>query len=674
MLYQTKGNYAQAEPLYRRSLAIREKVLGSEHPDVALSLSNLGRLYLARGDTAEATRTLTQAAAIEDRNLAILLTTGSDEQKRAYMATLRGSTHFNVSLHAQFAPNAQAAKRLALTTVLRRKGRVLDAMTDSFTALRRRVTPAAQAQLDKLRSVSGQYSALVWRGPGTMPLEVYRATLAHLDGERQELESEISRNSAELSAGLRPIPLEQVQAALPEGAALVEWFRYRPANPKAEPTDQWGEARYVAYVLRRGGEIAWADLGEAAPIQAAVRALRDNLHRAATDPEPAARALDALVMQPVRRLLGETRWVFLSPDGALNLVPFAALRDEEGHYLVERYAFTYLTSGRDLVRLQASLPSHERPVLFAAPDFNAKAEAGPIPAPASASAEKEGRRSADMGTGAWTALPFAVEEGRALGQKLPEAKLLIGAQATEGAIKALRGPRLLHIATHGFFLPDRPELRATSFEAMSSSSSELPGGAHRDLYAENPLLRSGLVFAGANGGRSGKEDGVLTALEASQLDLTGTKLVVLSACKTAVGAALSGEGVYGLRRALAIAGAETQVMSLWQVSDKATSEQMQAYYDHLLEGAGRSEAMRQVQLAMLNDPQRSHPHFWASFIVSGSPAALDGKTAPPDFARVPPRAGGCGCEVGAGGQRDTAAWLLSVAALGWARLRRKRPQ
>jgi MYXO-CTERM domain-containing protein len=272
------------------------------------------------------------------------------------------------------------------------------------------------------------------------------------------------------------------------------------------------------------------------------------------------------------------------------------------------------------------------------------------------------------------ALPGAAEEGRALGQKLPEAKLLIGAQATEGAMKALRGPRLLHIATHGFFLPDQPELRAASFEAMSSSSSELPGGAHRALYAENPLLRSGLVFAGANGGRSGTEDGVLTALEASQLDLTGTKLVVLSACKTAVGAAPSGEGVYGLRRALAIAGAETQVMSLWQVSDKATSEQMQAYYGHLLEGAGRSEAMRQVQLAMLNDPQRSHPHSWASFIVSGSPATLDGKTAPPDFARVPPGARGCGCEVGAGGQRHTAAWLLSVAALGWARLRRKRPQ
>jgi hypothetical protein len=101
---------------------------------------------------------------------------------------------------------------------------------------------------------------------------------------------------------------------------------------------------------------------------------------------------------------------------------------------------------------------------------------------------------------------------------------------------------------------------------------------------------------------------------------------------------------------------------------------MQAYYGRLLEGGGRSEAMRQVQLAMLRDPQRSHPYYWASFIVSGNPAALEGKAAPPEFARVTPGARGCGCEVGAGRRSDTAAWLLSIAALGCARLRRKRPQ
>jgi CHAT domain-containing protein/Tfp pilus assembly protein PilF len=673
-LYGRKGDYARAEPLHRRALAIREKALGPGHPAVAGSLNGLASLYMARRDTKEATRALAHTMVVEDRNLAALLTTGSDEQKRAYMARRRGTTDRVVALHVQLARNARHAKRLALTAILRRKGRVLDAMADSFEALRRHGTPAAQADLDQLKSVSAQYSALVWRGPGTMPLDVYRTTLARLDEERQALEDKVSRSSAKLSAGLRPIFLERVQAAIPEGAALVEWFRYEPFKIAGKRASSPSEARYVAYVLRREGEIAWVDLGDAAPIEAAVKALRNKLRRAATNPEPAARSLYALVMAPVRRLLGDTRWIFLSPDGALNLVPFGALRDEDNEYLVDHYSFTYLTSGRDLIGLRATTRPRERPVVLAGPDFDGEpeAEAAPAAEPATGTATvEEGRRSAHMGVGEWTGLPFAAQEGRALRQLLPDANLLTGAAATEGAVKALHGPRILHIATHGFFLPDQPEQRALSFNDMTSPA--LRGGAPRALYAENPLLRSGLVFAGANRGQNSKEDGVLTALEASQLDLTGTKLVVLSACDTAVGDVQNGEGVYGLRRALAIAGAETQVMSLWQVGDAATREQMQAYYGRLLQGDGRSEAMRQVHLALRNAPQRSHPHYWASFIVSGNPAALDGKAAPPDFARVTPGMRGCGCEVGGRGRDTTAAWLLSTA-LAWTRLRRRRPQ
>jgi CHAT domain-containing protein len=191
-------------------------------------------------------------------------------------------------------------------------------------------------------------------------------------------------------------------------------------------------------------------------------------------------------------------------------------------------------------------------------------------------------------------------------------------------------------------------------------------------YVENPLLRSGLVFAGVNRGQSGNDDGVLTALEASQLDLTGTRLVVLSACETGVGEARSGDGVYGLRRALVMAGAESQVMSLWKVNDAATREQMEAYYGRLLQGGGRSEAMRQVQLAMLHSPERSHPYYWASFIVSGNPAALDGKPVEPDFARVTPGPRGCGCEVAGSFHQDAAALATALAALGLGRLRRRR--
>jgi CHAT domain-containing protein len=142
---------------------------------------------------------------------------------------------------------------------------------------------------------------------------------------------------------------------------------------------------------------------------------------------------------------------------------------------------------------------------------------------------------------------------------------------------------------------------------------------------ENPLLRSGLGLAGANLRKSGDDDGILTAMEVAGLNLWGTKLVVLSACETGVGEVRTGDGVYGLRRALVLAGAETQVMSLWPVSDRGTRDLMIGYYKSLQAGAGRSEAMRQVQLRMLKDPRRRHPFYWASFIVSGEWANLDGK-------------------------------------------------
>ncbi|WP_437760916.1 CHAT domain-containing protein [Sorangium sp. So ce1389] len=262
-------------------------------------------------------------------------------------------------------------------------------------------------------------------------------------------------------------------------------------------------------------------------------------------------------------------------------------------------------------------------------------------------------------------LAAAAEEGRAIGRQLPGALVLLGADATEGALKALRGPRLLHIVTHGFFLPVQREPHGPLVQLPLDVDSPGLGGWGSGLpRLETPLLRSGLALAGANRPVAGGDDGILTALEASQLDLNGTKLVVLAACETGVGDVRGGDGVYGLRRALVIAGAETQVMSLWKVSDDATRELMQAYYGRLLAGGGRGEALRQAQLAMLAIPERAHPFYWASFIVSGNDAALDGRPVGLTAARVPPHHG-CGCDVAARPRAGAgaAAALLAMCAL-----------
>ncbi|HYJ89724.1 MAG TPA: CHAT domain-containing protein, partial [Pyrinomonadaceae bacterium] len=180
-----------------------------------------------------------------------------------------------------------------------------------------------------------------------------------------------------------------------------------------------------------------------------------------------------------------------------------------------------------------------------------------------------------------------------------------------------KSPQILHLATHGFFLEDREAA------AKLTRSGKVNSGAAESL--ENPLLRSGLAFAGANRHSSGGDNGILTALEASGLNLWGTKLVVLSACDTGLGEVRNGEGVYGLRRAFVLTGAESLVMSLWPVSDYITRELMVGYYKNLKAGMGRGEALRQIELEMLKRPGRSHPFYWASFIQSGEWANLEGK-------------------------------------------------
>jgi CHAT domain-containing protein len=196
--------------------------------------------------------------------------------------------------------------------------------------------------------------------------------------------------------------------------------------------------------------------------------------------------------------------------------------------------------------------------------------------------------------------------------KVEKEHLFTQAEATEAKVKELHSPRMLHIATHGFFLKDN-ELPAAALRVGGFAYDQAPVP-----LVENPLLRSGLALAGANLRQSGdSDDGILTPAEVAQMDLRGTQLVVLSACETGVGDVLNGEGVYGLRRALVLAGAETQVASLWKVADAATKDLMVEYYQRLLKGEGRSAALRAAQRTMMMS-QRAHPYYWAAFVPVGN--------------------------------------------------------
>ena len=188
-----------------------------------------------------------------------------------------------------------------------------------------------------------------------------------------------------------------------------------------------------------------------------------------------------------------------------------------------------------------------------------------------------------------------------------------GELALKEAITRVHGPRVVHIATHGFFLSDE--------ELTAAATKE---GRQADL-GEDPMLRSGLFFAGADRVRAGDaaapgiDDGVLTAYEASQLNLEGTELVVLSACETGLGKELNSDGVFGLRRGLQEAGAEAVMMSMWSVPDRETQELMALFYRKWLAGLEKPEALRQAQLeergVVLQRYGKDLPYYWGAFVL-----------------------------------------------------------
>ncbi|WP_419548321.1 CHAT domain-containing protein [Microcystis sp.] len=609
-LYRVQGRYSEAEPLYKQALAIRKQQLGDNHPNTATGLINLAVFYQSQDDIPQAINYLTQGLAVEEYNLSENLKMGDDKQKQDYMAKVLGTTNSVISLNLQAAPNNPEATRLALKTILERKGRILDVSTNSLQILRQRTDDLeSQRLLTQLIEVRTQLSNLTFKKPEDIKNpEIYRQQINEVTEKAKEIEGKIGVRSAEFRSLSQPITLEGIQKLIPADAALVEIVRYQPYNPK---NDSFGIPRYAVYILYPNGDIKAKDLGEAKPIEDKLIYFRDNLADAQT-PIPqlkeSARQLDEILMQPIRQLLGNTKTILLSPDAALNLIPFEALVDENNQYLVENYHITYLTSGRDLLRLKDKFASQQSPLIVADPFYGKAGEKVAL------------TRSIDLSEFTFPGLPGTEQEAKAIKNILPQATVLTGSQATENAVKQVKKPNILHIATHGFFKPES-NLSERNPGERNPGERNSPLQGERNVI-ENPLLRSGLVLAGVTIGQSAGDDGVLTALETTNLNLVGTKLVVLSACDTGKGDIKIGQGVYGLRRALVIAGSESQLISLWKVSDDATKDLMVAYYGRLQKGEGRSEALRQIQLGMLKGEKQKHPFYWASFIPSGDATSM----------------------------------------------------
>lgn len=585
-----KNDFAKAEQLYLRALEIRKKIYGNQSTTVSEVLSSLALLLANKGEIEQSLKLQEQANEIDEQNIGFNLTIGSERQKLAYLNSLFERTNQSLLLQTKYAAENPLAIGLAATTVLRQKGRVLDAVANNLSELHRRSSPQDKELLDKFNKITREISELNLSGAEEISISEHQQKIKTLIDEREKLEDEISRRVAGFFPKSKPVTLPLIQSAIPNDFVLLEFAAYSPDSSLVD-NPSFDKQRYIVYVLQNQSEIKWKDLGQIKQIDDLI----DSFRQALSNPEKRdlqqiARQLDEKIMKPVRSLIGNTKKLFVSPDGNLNLIPFEALIDEQNRYLVENYSFTYLSSGRDLLRMQVVKESKNKPLLVANPAFGE-----PDSMQTLALKRQSITTTRNLTDTYFAPLSGTIQEARSIQTLFPEAEVLSEKRATETTLKQINAPKILHIATHGFFLEN----------------------INKKDQTENPLLRSGLALAGANQRKGVPDDGVLTALEASGLNLWGTKLVVLSACDTGLGEVKNGEGVYGLRRAFVLAGTETLVMSLWSVSDLVTRELMTGYYKNLKAGIGRGESLRQVQLEMLKKTNRRHPFYWASFIQSG---------------------------------------------------------
>jgi tetratricopeptide (TPR) repeat protein len=591
-LYGRMGEYAKAKPLYERALKIYQKALGPEHPLTANNLKNLGLLYVNLKQPREALLLATQARVVQEKNLSHILSFTSEQQRLAFQ---------KITDPYDLAGTLGSASELA-EIVLRQKGVVLDSLLEDRLVAEASLDPKQREVVEKLRSAKQRLTKLLMEIPKDLSEQSRQkrdAEKEKLSTEVEQLEGGLARQVTRLGHARRAlsVTVQQVQSALPKKAALIELLRYSHYLGRNNHA-----LRYGAIVFGTVGEPTWVPLGSAVEIEKQV-ALYQKSVRGQTDEATLGTVLRALaeeVWAPIEKALpAGTATVVVSPDAELNFVSFATLLTVDDRFVGEKYSVRYVASGRDLLR-EAKPTSGPKTTLrlFANPDFGKASELQHVDeknALALRSIEMH-----DLSSISFPSLPGTEKESAELKTRASksgwQSQVYIGANATEAELRKVNSPRILHLTTHGFFLP---EIDFGKLGASSQRGQEIPKGK-----LVNPMHRSGLAMAGAQTtlqawGRGEvpptENDGIVTAEEVGGLKLDGTWLVVLSACDTGGGEAKAGEGVMGLRRGFIQAGAQNLLMTLWPISDETTVQIMLDFYDAALKTGDAPQALADTE-------------------------------------------------------------------------------
>ena len=612
-LYFTMGDYEKAEPPILEAKAIREKVFGKLHSDFTVSLSNLATLYAAMGNYKMAEPLYQEQTLLTWRMAEKAVRHLSERELGGYLNEF--SKNLDLSLSFAHLSSGKNIVTDCFDNSLFYKGFLLQ--TAGQLKRLSLSDPASAEKFNLLKSyhrrLANQYARPI--------ADRDNKTIDDMEAQVNDLEKDLARTAAGFGEATRQVKWQEVQAALRPDAAAVEFVSYIFYHK--EQTDSM---MYAALVLLPGAEQPqFIPLFEEKQLAALLQTegkpqpgFYNDLYAA----DKKGSLLYELIWKPIAATLPESTTVYCSPSGLLHRVNLAAIPTPDGKTLADKNRLTILGSTRQLVvptvpaTLQTATAQLYGGILY---------DATPIVAvnTSSESNNMTTRGDSDFAQNDstlrgenWKHLPWTdvevttaaeIMKGKDIAPTLKK-----GAEATEESFKAIGqngpSPRVLHVATHGFFFPDPKGEKASNEKPFKVS--------------DNPLIRSGLVLAGGNHAwKTGKplrpdlEDGILTAYEISQMNLSNTELVVLSACETGLGDLVGNEGVYGLQRAFKIAGARYLIMSLWQVPDFQTQVFMTTFYKHWLEGKmDIPEAFRTTQ----SELQAQYPgeaFKWAGFVL-----------------------------------------------------------
>jgi CHAT domain-containing protein len=646
LLDRSEREYSAAERRLQEAITIVKEAQGESHPDLAQYLERLASVYDEAGDYRAAEPLYRRSLDISDKALAEMLTVGSERNKAAVVANLEDPIPMLLSFQRRTGDQLPAARALAFEAVARRKGRVLDQVHDWGQSLRENPDAGVRNRFNQREAMlecqasltiglgyrdlkpalvgtcalpgtdlAGRYERLLHNLRTNWTAALSRQALQAVEVLKQRietLEAALSRDIPQFASAIRPARLEDIRARLQPDELLLEFVVYRDRSAA-------GNRRYGAFLLDRSGRLEWADLGTSGPIDRAVQdlvaaandwsvSLAFNEKGAATSAEDTAqgalRTLSEKLNPVIARLAPrkDVQRLRIASDGMLNLLPLGALSDGHGHFLIERFSISYISASRDLAGPLVASQAVGPIIIAVSPGAGAKRPVPDSRAPSAFRAERLER------------LEGAELEARNVQRWIPRAQLLGEGEATEQRMKQLHRPALLHIVGHGI-VRGNEDCKAAS----ASPACQLAGIDP----AARVMSLSAIVLEEAYGrGGESSQDGLLTALELQTLDLQGTEMLVLSQCRMADGVPSSGEGVFGMRRAAAIAGVKTFVAPLWKIADSTQQTLMNRFYKELSAGKGRAEALRQAQLQLLGNAKTAGFLQWAPVILSGDPGPL----------------------------------------------------